>query len=145
MKRNTQINLNQTLEQIERIVWEEPKKASFLVITCHQLRRKLLKEFTIEDLRIMIGQNFNLEILIPMAIEKFRENILAEGNFYEGDLLMNVLNSESSYWINHKDHWKVVRELYELNKDVFNSENDYKQIRETFKKFSAINYFFQSL
>ena len=139
MKRNAQINLNQTLEQIEQKVWKEPRDALSLVTTCHLLRKKPLKEFTTEDLRIMIGQNFNLDILIPLAMERLEENILAEGNFYEGDLLMNVLNSESNYWINHKDQWKTVKELYELNIDIFNSDNTYKQIRKNFEKFNRIN------
>jgi hypothetical protein len=77
MKRNAQINLNQTLEQIEQKVWKEPRDALSLVTTCHLLRKKPLKEFTTEDLRIMIGQNFNLDILIPLAMERLEENIFS--------------------------------------------------------------------
>jgi hypothetical protein len=34
----------------------------------------------------MIGQSINLELLIPFAIIQLHGNILAEGEFYEGDL-----------------------------------------------------------
>jgi hypothetical protein len=37
----------------------------FLVRTCHALRQKPLREFTVEDLRIILGQNFSLEYLVP--------------------------------------------------------------------------------
>ncbi len=44
-----------TLEELEGVVWDEPDSASHLVTTCHALRRKPLGDFSVEDLRIMIG------------------------------------------------------------------------------------------
>ena len=60
---------HKTLENLENSNWGEPKFDSHLVITCHKLRKKQLKDFEIEDLRIMIGQNIGLKFLIPIAIE----------------------------------------------------------------------------
>jgi len=58
-----------TLQELEGHDWGEPNFPSHLVITCHTLRRKPLRDFTVEDLRIMIGQNIGLNYLIPLAIE----------------------------------------------------------------------------
>jgi hypothetical protein len=87
-----------SLENLEKDYWGKPDYESHLVKTFHQLRKKPLKEFEIEDLRIMIGQNIGLKFLIPLALEKLRQDILAEGDYYEGDLLKAVLTSEKEFW-----------------------------------------------
>jgi hypothetical protein len=63
-----------------------------LVEMCTTLLRIPLNDYTIENLRVMIGQGFGLPYLIPLAIEKLKEDIFAEGDLYPGDLLSNVLN-----------------------------------------------------
>ncbi|MFI7429868.1 contact-dependent growth inhibition system immunity protein [Micromonospora sp. NPDC049836] len=46
-----------TIEQLERDVWPDPgPEVTSLVRRCTELRRKPLVEFTVEDLRIMLGQ-----------------------------------------------------------------------------------------
>ena len=90
--------LDKSLEDLEKDYWGEPDYESHLVKTCHQLRKKPLKDFKIENLRIMIGQNIGLKFLIPIALEKLKLNILAEGDYYGGDLLKSVVTSEVSFW-----------------------------------------------
>src|SRR5438132_1243460 len=80
-----------TLQELEGQDWGEAHYPSYLVRTCHALRRKPLRDFTVEDLRIMIGQNFSLEYLIPLAIEHLQRDPFAAGDFYPGDLLGCVL------------------------------------------------------
>ena len=91
-------DLNKTLEQLEKDVWADPGYDSYLVMTVYRLRKKPLKDFTIEDLRITIGQNMSLEYLIPIALKELKKNILAEGHFNPGDLLSNVLTADINYW-----------------------------------------------
>ena len=100
-----------SLETLEKDSWGEPDYDSHLVKTCHKLRKKPLKDFEIEDLRIMIGQNIGLKFLIPLALEKLRENILAEGDFYEGDLLNSVLTSDNEFWIKELNRFKELEEI----------------------------------
>ena len=87
---------NKTLEQLEGKSWGEPTYSSHLVRTCTALGKKPLKDFTVEDLRIMIGQKFSLKFLLPLAIEALEDNVLAEGDYYPGDLFysVNQLTSE---------------------------------------------------
>ena len=90
---------DKSLENLEKDYWGEPDIESHLVKTCHQLRKKPLREFAIEDLRIMIGQNIGLKFLVPLALEKLKQDILAEGDYYEGDLLKATLTCEKEFWI----------------------------------------------
>lgn len=131
-------NLDYSLEQLDKHVWGEPDYSSYLVKTCHELRKKPLRNFTIEDLRIMIGQNINLEFLIPIAIERLGKNILAEGDFYEGDLLKSVLDSDSIFWTNNREFWTIVKKLYLDSKQTFDSDNTFRQIRKSFEHFEKI-------
>ena len=74
-----------------------------LVAKCEALFLKPLDEYSIENLRIMIGQQLGLEYLVPLAIEKLQENILAEGDFYPGDLLLSVLRVNADFWKQNQD------------------------------------------
>tara|TARA_R110001606_G_scaffold387773_1_gene552707 strand:- start:63 stop:491 length:429 start_codon:yes stop_codon:yes gene_type:complete len=132
-----------TLEALENSIWEKPEFDSHLVITCHELRKKQLKYFTIEDLRIMIGQNISLQFLIPLAIEELNKNILAGGHFYEGDLLNSVLTSELNYWQKNKANWTIICNLYIKNESKIEEycyQNDYKNnwLKE-FENFKKLN------
>jgi hypothetical protein len=104
-------NRNKSLQEIERHDWGEPTYQSYLVTTCHQLRRKPLAQFTVEDLRIMIGQQISLPILIPLAVERLEADPLAEGHYYPGDLLFAVLSIDRGFWSTHPDSAKRVNQV----------------------------------
>lgn len=104
-----------TLTELEADDWGEPEFDSSLVIRCHKLRYKPLKDFTAEDLRLLIGQNFSLGYLMPIAIECLKEDLFAEGMYYPGDLLNNVLSVEASFWLQNEE---LKRELDQLLMDV---------------------------
>jgi hypothetical protein len=87
-----------------------------LVATCEALFLKPLNEYSIENLRIMIGQEIGLEFLVPLAIEKLQGDILAEGDFYPGDLLASVLRVNRSFWLLHHDLYDRLKKLVKLNK-----------------------------
>jgi hypothetical protein len=82
-----------TLENLENEYWGKPNFESHLVKKCHELRKKPIRDFSIENLRLMIGQKIGLNYLMPLALKELEENILAEGDLYEGDLLSNVVGN----------------------------------------------------
>ncbi|MEV2238408.1 contact-dependent growth inhibition system immunity protein [Micromonospora sp. NPDC049891] len=65
---------------------------------CTELRRKPLAEFTVEDVRIMLGQEMAVPALLPLAVHVLLRDPLAEGDYYPGDLLANVLRLPDSAW-----------------------------------------------
>jgi hypothetical protein len=111
---------SKSLEQLEKNIWPSlsSDETSYLIKICHNLRKKPLIDFSVEDTRIMIGQNIGLEYLIPMAIDFLQETILAEGDYYEGDLLTSVLSSDSEYWKTHSTEQKLVITLFETNQTI---------------------------
>ena len=133
---------SKTLESLDQQFREEPKFPSHLVTTCQKLRKKQLKDFEIEDLRIMIGQDIGLDYLIPLAIEKLKVNILAEGDFYEGDLLENILTCDKEYWLNNTENWSTICELFNENKSRLKSSDNIESIKsEWFNSFSEFESF----
>lgn len=118
-----QINYNKCLQELDREVWgPAPEGATLLMEKCHTLRLKPISQFTIEDLRILIGQQIGLKYLIPYSLPKLEENILAEGNYYEGDLLNNCLGINIAFWEANTD-------LYEEFTSII--KNQLKKIEET--------------
>ena len=93
-----QFDRSKSLQQLEGEDWGEPTYHSHLVKECHRLHRVPLCDFTVEDMRIMIGQDIGLEYLVPLALERLQAEPYAEGDFYPGDLLVNVLGADVGFW-----------------------------------------------
>jgi hypothetical protein len=91
-------NLDKSLEELDGDNGGEPEYPSGLIHKCHNLRKKKLEEFTIEDLRVMIGQKDSLKYLVPLALKTLEINPFAAGDFYKGDLFDQVLRIEQDFW-----------------------------------------------
>ena len=126
------VDRRKTLQELEREDWGEPTYNSYLVSTVHRLRRRPLEEFTIEDLRIMIGQNIGLDYLLPLAIEKLRDDPLAEGDYYPGDLLKTVLGVDLSFWKTHSDLRGAVETILDKAVNLINNSTgeEYQATKE---------------
>jgi hypothetical protein len=105
-----------TIESLEKDAWGPDTYNSHLTSTIHQLRKKVLNDYTVEDMRITIGQQMGLPYLVPLAIEVLKENISAEGDFYEGDLLGVVLKINAKFWKDNNEYWKAVNSLIKTKK-----------------------------
>lgn len=86
-----ELNLEQSLEQIENSFWGEAQFDSYVVKTCHLLRKLPLHSLTTEHLRLGIGQKMGLPTLIPLALKTLEDTPLIEACYYPGDLLEMVL------------------------------------------------------
>jgi hypothetical protein len=120
-----------SLESLEKKTWPalSSDEGSYLIKTCNSLRKKQLQDFTTEDLRIMIGQEIGLYFLIPLAIETLTDNIFAEGDYYEGDLLKSVLDVDTKFWDDNKDYWQQLNEL------IKNRRQEIKEMKFDLSKF----------
>ncbi len=135
--------LLKSLENLEKDYWGAiPEDESYLVTTCYKLRKKPLNQFEIEDFRILIGQDIGLKYLIPLALDILEKDILAEGHFYEGDLLKSVLTSNPNYWKIEREDWKKIISIYGNNLDLIENEaaefNTGREIIKAFKEFERI-------
>lgn len=120
-----------SLESLEKKTWPalSSDEGSYLVKTCNSLRKKQLQDFTTEDLRIMIGQEIGLYFLMPLAIETLTDNLFAEGDYYEGDLLKTVLEVDTKFWDDNKDYWQQLNEL------IKNRRQEIKEMKFDLSKF----------
>lgn len=100
-----------TLDELDPPAWGSLDYGSHLVKRTHELRRKPIEDFTVEDLRIMIGQRIGLAHLVPQAVAVLEANPLAQGDFFPGDLLQAVLRVDGAYWQAHQDQWLQVHAL----------------------------------
>lgn len=75
------------------------------------LYKKAVKELTVEDLRLMIGQGVGLEYLIPLATDLLSENPFVEGDYYPGDLLSAVMNVKDDFWVSHQNLYWIISEI----------------------------------
>jgi hypothetical protein len=123
-----------TLDELEGVAWGEPTYNSYLVSTCHRLRTKPVDEFTVEDLRIMIGQQTGLPHLIPGAVVVLEGQPLAEGDYYPGDLLFSVIGAAD--WLQLHPEWfeRVVRVAERAVAELSETDSD---LRARFVEFLA--------
>ena len=93
------LDRDRSLEELERDCWPASSADDTrLITTAHALRRRPIGELTVEDMRLLIGQDIGLPYLLPLAVEVLRENPMAEGHMYEGDLLSAVLTRTPTVW-----------------------------------------------
>ena len=124
---------SKSLEQLENDYWNgEIEFPSNLVINCHKYRKIPIKDLTIEQLRLLISQKIGIDYLTEIAIEKLEQNILAEGDLYEGDLLEAVLGLPLEFWNEKPTEFRTLQSLVERN-----SEHIKTELGE--KKFDRIN------
>lgn len=101
-----------SLEALERQDWGDPVTApTNLVKRCIELSKVPVDTFTLSDFRLMIGQQFGLPFLIPIAIERLQDDIFVEADYYEGDLLSNVLDVDAAFWKNNQNWWTQLNAL----------------------------------
>lgn len=98
------------------------------------LYRKPLGELTIEDMRLLIGQEVGLKCLLPMAINEIERNPLAEGDYYPGDLLMSLLTISADLWDQYPDsYWRI----YEV---VAGLVGIFRDLTEAIERFEVQNH-----
>ncbi len=103
-----------------------------MIKRCHELRTKPLKDFTVADLRIMIGQQIALQRLVGLALERLRSDPLAEGDCYPGDLLASVLRVDAPFWEPFLDLEVSARQLAESLRDRSGLQPGLRELIETF-------------
>ena len=100
--RDVVTDINRSIEQLEDDAWKDVEFPTPLVEKVYRYRKIPLKQLSIEQLRLLVGQNVGLKFLVPHALAILSQDVLAEGEHYEGDLLSAVLSAEDNYWANNK-------------------------------------------
>jgi hypothetical protein len=111
----------------------------------YELHDKPISELELSDIRFLIGQNYGLIYLVPIAINFLKENIFLEADYYPGDLLSSLLqiNNEPNYWLTHLDEKESLITLYNSQrKNIKNidgiSDETIIKLKEEFLNFTSI-------
>lgn len=135
--------LSKSLTELEGVDWGMPlPEAPPYLHVCHELRYKSLNSLTVEDLRILIGQDVGLRYLMPMAFELLDVDPLAKGKHYAGDLLVSVLGVGGQYFSSHPDERIKAERILAKARRQLSSLDDFEQeclndaLREVEAKFS---------
>ncbi|MFI0843343.1 contact-dependent growth inhibition system immunity protein [Mesorhizobium sp. IMUNJ 23232] len=110
-----------------------PPYPTRLVEACEAALAAPLGSLSASQIRMLIGQGFGLEILLPKAFDLLRENPLVSVEFYEGDLLCTCLKAKQEFWADHDALWM------ELNSIVESLHDTMEQVNRDFKEFQARN------
>jgi hypothetical protein len=90
---------SKTLQELEDSDWGDPATGETpLIQKCLALRREPIGDFSIENLRLLIGQQMGLKFLLPLAMSHLNHDPLSEGDLYPGDLLQSVLRVPFDSW-----------------------------------------------
>ncbi|MFF4017422.1 contact-dependent growth inhibition system immunity protein [Streptomyces sp. NPDC001843] len=90
-----------SIEDLDGVRWPPPPADSTsLVRGVHELRKRPVKDLSVEDLRRLIGQDLGLRWLLPMALDFLRETAPDEAaiGWYDDDLLSAVLTRKEPAW-----------------------------------------------
>jgi hypothetical protein len=99
-----------TLDELDPPAWPDaPVDATPLVRRVHALRTVPVGRLSVEDLRLLLGQDVGRPVLVPIALRVLRERPLAEGDLYPGDLLMAVLRVPEDHWAARPDEKAALR------------------------------------
>ena len=139
-------DLSKSLSQLENRGWNGCKPTeedSFVIRRSYELLYLPIENFSVEDVRFYIGQKEGLNYMVPLAIKYLKEDLFVEGDYFEGDLLKNVLKVPISYWRDNPEQKKEVENLFASNQKVFEeldtTEAIREIIREAFEKFLLEN------
>lgn len=74
-------------------------------------------------------------------MEILKQDVLSEGNYYEGDLLTAALSSDKKYWCSEKENHKTVCQIFQDNEQELKDFDTTWEIKknwfEAFKEFEA--------
>ena len=128
---------SKSIEQLENDYWKEPSEfPTNLVKRCFEYRKIKVSELTIEQIRLLISQKIGIEFLIGIALEKLEQNIIVEGDLYEGDLLDSVSKVPTEFWNKNSTEFLNFKNIFESNKEKVISElgeKEFDRISERIK------------
>ena len=121
------------LDILDPPAWDPaPPDASPVIKRCHELRTKPLRDFTDEDLRVMIEQQVALNRLVGLALTRLRADPLRESGRYPGDLLASVLRVNAAFWEPLFDPEVATRKLAESLRERSDLKPELRELIRTF-------------
>ena len=128
-----------SIEQLEKDIWKNPAEfPTDLIEKCYRYRKISIAKLTIEQIRLLISQKIGIEYLIGVALEKLERNILAEGDFYKGDLLVTVSSLPTEFWNKNQAEFQTFKNLVKQNSELIRDELGEKKFERIIQKTNSL-------
>jgi hypothetical protein len=136
--------LSKSISELEKWKWKgaiPSESDSYTEYRFYTLHDKPISELDFSDIRFLITQNSGLEYLVPIAIEKLREDLFLETEYYPGDLFYSLLliNNSPNYWETHPEEKDELIKLYGDQKQALGgldlTDELIQKIKEGYKDF----------
>lgn len=121
---------HRSIEQLENDYWKGVDFPTNLVERCFSYRKIPVSNLSEEQLRLLIGQQIGLPYTIPKAISVLQGNILAEGDYYPGDLLNSLLDLSEENWKQSVNQKSKLIELLRHNWSTIEATGNRELIRK---------------
>jgi hypothetical protein len=127
-----------SIEQLENDYWANIDFPTPLVEKCYKYRKIPISDLSVEQVRLLLGQKIGVKFLLDRAVKFLQEDILSEGDFFPGDLLVSVLRLDQENWKDNADLQSdfgrlLVRSGSQImasdDPDVLKEVEDYKKSR----------------
>lgn len=131
--------MNKSIEQLENDYWGDlTEYPSGLVKNCYEYRKIPISMLSIEQIRTLISQDIGIEQIIGLTIEKLENDVLAEGDFYPGDLLVATSKIKDKFWKMNPSKLKKIEEIVNLNTESIKDEIGEKKFNRIIERIEQI-------
>jgi hypothetical protein len=124
---------NLSIEALEGDRWPDPPEDSTAMVRdVHELRRRPIGTLSPWNLARLIGQGVGLAWTLPVALEVLEGTVprLAEGGFYDDDLLSAVVRREPATW---EEFPEIAQRVEELLPRLTELDPDLQRIADGFR------------
>jgi hypothetical protein len=104
----------------------EPPYPTSLIQRCETALDLPLERQTPETLRLLIGQQIGLPVLVPIALDLLERYVLVSGDMYEGDLLAACLKIPQEYWTAEPEAWVRLNGILESFDSTVKTINEHR-------------------
>lgn len=131
--------IDKSISELEKWKWKGPipnESDSYTEYRFYSLHDKPISELDLSDIRFLITQNSGLEYLVPLVIEKLRDDLFVETEYYPGDLFYSLLliNNKPNYWESHLKEKRALLELFADQKHKLGTLDLTEDLIEKIKK-----------
>jgi hypothetical protein len=100
-----------SIDQLQFTSQRDQASPAGIASRCHQYMEVPIKDLSKEQVRLLLSHDVGTIFLLDKTIRILEEDILADGDFYPGDLLSALLNVNKVYWKNSPE---LAGRLYSL-------------------------------